>query len=64
VVAFTIIAFLTGMFLLAFVAIVSETVWVIALVGVTHILASIALGVLVVRQLGSETYDDEEDTVV
>ena len=55
-VAATIIAFFAGMIGLGLVVIVVETWWVVALVGITHMLASIALGVLVWRQL-----DDDPD---
>ena len=56
-VAATIIAFFAGMIGLGLVVIVVETWWVVALVGITHMLASIALGVLVwKRQL-----DDDPD---
>jgi hypothetical protein len=54
VVAVTIIAFFGGMIALGLVVIVVETWWVVALVGITHMLASIALGALVWKQLGDE----------
>ncbi|CAA9479660.1 MAG: hypothetical protein AVDCRST_MAG45-79 [uncultured Solirubrobacterales bacterium] len=62
-VALTIIVFFVGMTLLAFTVIVVESVWLVALVGVVHITASVVLGVLIVRRLGDEergTADEEE----
>ena len=44
------------MVVLGLVVIVVETWWVVALVGITHMLASIALGCLVWKQL-----DDDPD---
>jgi len=44
------------MIVLGLVVIVVETWWVVALVGITHMLASIALGWLVWKQL-----DDDPD---
>ena len=52
----TIIAFFAGMIVLGLVVIVVETWWVVALVGITHMLASIVLGWLVWKQL-----DDDPD---
>ena len=59
-VAFTIAAFLTGMLLLAFLAVVSEKTWVVATVGGIHLVGSVVLGVLVVRQLGAEERDADD----
>ena len=56
----TIIAFLVGMTVLAFTAIVIETWWVIAIVGLVHITASGVLMVLLVRQLSAEERADAE----
>ncbi len=50
----TIIVFFAGMIGLGLVVIVVETWWVVALVGITHMLASIVLGVLVWRQLDDD----------
>jgi hypothetical protein len=52
--AFVVAAFLLGITLLGFVVIVVETWWVVALVGTAHIVASVALGVLVIRTLKTE----------
>ena len=56
----TIIAFLLGMTVLAFTAIVIETWWVIAIVGIVHITASGVLMVLLIRQLSAEERAGEE----
>lgn len=50
-IALTIIAFFAGMIALGLVVIVVETWWVVALVGITHMVASVALGWLVWKQL-------------
>ncbi len=42
------------MTLLGFVVIVVETWWVVAFVGIVHIVGSLILGILVVRQLSAE----------
>jgi len=60
VVAFTIIAFFVGMTLLAFTVVVVETVWVVALVGVVHLTASVVLGIVIVRRLGDEERESSE----
>ena len=54
VVPLTIIAFFAGMIALGLVVIVVETWWVVALVGITHMTASIVLGALVWKQLGDD----------
>jgi len=56
VVPLTIIAFFAGMIALGLVVIVVETWWVVALVGITHMVASIVLGWLVWKGL-----DDKPD---
>ena len=53
----TIIAFLLGMTVLAFTIIVVETWWVVATVGVIHIVGSGVLMALLVRQLSAEERD-------
>ena len=58
--ALTIIVFFVGMTLLAFTVIVVESVWLVALVGVVHIAASVVLGVLIVRRLGNEERESAE----
>lgn len=50
-VALIIIAFFAGMIGLGLVVIVVETWWVVALVGITHMVASIVLGWLVWKSL-------------
>ncbi len=50
----TIIVFLFGMTALALTVIVIETWWVVATVGLIHIVGSGVLMVLLVRQLGDE----------
>lgn len=55
-VAVTIITFFAGMIGLGLVVIVVETWWVVALVGITHMVASIVLGGLVWKGL-----DDDPD---
>ncbi len=58
----TIIFFFAGMTLLAVTVIVVDTWWVVALVGTTHMVASVALGLLVWRQLAEdERRQDLED---
>jgi len=59
--AFTIAAFFLGMMTLAFAAIVVETWWVVAGVGITHIVASGVLMWLVIHQLGREEHEDDEE---
>ena len=54
IVPLTIAFFLAGMTLLGFVVIVVETWWVVAFVGIVHIVGSLILGILVVRQLSAE----------
>ncbi len=58
--AYTIIAFLLGMMTLAFTAIVVETWWVVASVGIIHIVASVVLMWLLVHQLGREEADADD----
>ena len=48
IVPLTIAFFLAGMTLLGFVVIVVETWWVVAVVGIVHIVGSLILGILVV----------------
>ncbi len=59
--AYTIIAFLLGMMTIAFTAIVVETWWVVALVGITHIVGSVVLMWLIVHQLGQEEREADDD---
>jgi hypothetical protein len=56
----TIIAFFAGMIGLGLVVIVVETWWVVALVGITHMTASIVLGWLVWKGLADEPDSDPE----
>jgi len=58
--ALIIILFFTGMMILGLVVIVVETWWVVATVGITHIVASAVLGVLLIKQLGREEKREEE----
>ena len=56
----TIIVFFAGMIGLGLVVIVVETWWVVALVGITHMTASIVLGWLVWKGLDDEPDGDPE----
>ena len=56
----TIIIFFAGMIGLGLVVIVVETWWVVALVGITHMTASIVLGWLVWKGLDDEPDSDPE----
>ena len=58
IVPLTIAFFLGGMTLLGLVVIVVETWWVVAFVGIVHIVGSLILGILVVRQLSAEERQD------
>jgi len=58
--AYTIIAFLLGMMTLAFTAIVVETWWVVATVGIIHIVGSGVLMWLIVHQLGQEEREADD----
>ncbi len=60
IVPLTIAFFLAGMTLLGFVVIVVETWWVVAVVGIVHIVGSLILGILVVRQLSAEEEGDPD----
>lgn len=57
--AYIIAAFLFGMMVLAFLAIVVETWWVVAGVGTAHMVGSIALMVLVIRALEREERQED-----
>jgi len=64
VIARTIILFFAGMTLLAITVIVVDTWWVVALVGTTHMVASVILGLTVWRQLAEdERRQDAEDAL-
>jgi len=58
-VARTIILFFLGMTLLGLTVIVVETWWVVAIVGITHMTASVVLGTMVWRHLDREERDAE-----
>lgn len=58
----TIIAFFAGMIALGLVVIVVETWWVVALVGITHMTASIVLGWLVWKGLDDQPDGDPDVT--
>lgn len=62
IIGLTIAFFLGGMTLLGLVVVVVETWWVVAFVGIVHIVGSLILGILIVRQLAAEeAADDPED---
>jgi len=60
VVAKLIFGFLAGILLIAFLAIVTENVWVIAAVATIHVVGSAVLFVAVLRLLGKEERETSE----
>lgn len=58
--ALIIVLFFTGMFILAFLVIVVETVWVVATVGIIHMVGSLVLMALIMRSLHQEERDTAE----
>ncbi len=62
--ALIIILFFTGMMILGLVVIVVETWWVVATVGITHIVASAVLGILLVKELSREERRQKESDEV